>query len=85
MPIWTPGASNILFKLTQWTKDGDAMTLQWTTKSGEQYYVLWSTSMLSSAWTSLATNQAASDTQTTNLPGANSWTNRFFKVRQVKP
>ena len=84
MPFWTPGGSNRLFNVTCWARTNDTVFLEWSTRSGRQYYVLWATSLSSQVWNPLATNPATSDRLSTNLAGALLWTNMFFKIRQVQ-
>lgn len=84
MPFWTPVASNRLFRVTSLARSNDTAILEWSSRSGRQYQVKWSTSMLSSVWTPLSNLVANGELLSTNLTGVGSWTTRFFRVYEVK-
>ena len=84
MPIFTPWATNRLFRVVTLQASNDTVRLEWSTRTGQPYRVYWSDSMTNGVWTALPDLTASSGMLWTNLTGAGSWTNRFFKIRQVQ-
>jgi len=84
MPIYTPGASNVLFEITdlvRYKTTNDQIRLKWNTKSGKHYKIVYKDSMTNTIWTTILDD----------IPAENSsvWTNlslpvptRFFKIMQ---